>query len=111
MSGPPDKRFLIGVMIFGVVMTAADARWLSRGSIVIREGRGNGPVAGTIHGKSVLYYPLCIAWGALGVSMVALSVLAFFSSKEIFLRLSAYSCVALLLMAVVTVAAALWSGP
>src|SRR4051794_31627713 len=93
-SDQPDRRFLIAVLVFGIVGTAAGIRWLSSGSIVIRGGgarigvggglphhvpHGNARVAGTIRGDQVLYYPLCGAWIALGTSMVTLAALASFS--------------------------------
>jgi hypothetical protein len=43
--------------------------------------------------------------------MVALALLSFFTSNERWLKLSAYSCLVILLLAFTTVAAALWSGP
>jgi hypothetical protein len=43
--------------------------------------------------------------------MVTLIALALVTANEMFLRLSAYSCVFYLLLAFGTVAAALWSGP
>jgi hypothetical protein len=125
MTGPPDKRFLIAVLVFGIVGTGAGFNWLSVGRIVIRQGStrvGVGPlprpnpqekgwVAGVIEGDDLLYYPLCLAWVALGVSMVTLTALGYFSANELFLKLAAYSCVGVLLLGFGTVAAALWSGP
>jgi len=126
MTGEPDKRFLIVVLVFGIVGTAAGVRWLSRGEIVIRRGEGRvsvgagrpppaprpaGRAAGRIGGDHVFYHPICVAWVALGVSMVALSALAFFTANITCLKLSAYSCLAVLLPGFATLAAALWSGP
>src|SRR5688572_24892882 len=104
MNNQPDKLFLIGVLAFGLAGSAAAARWLSTGEIVIGEAttrvgarapgpapRG-GPVTGRIERSDLLFYPLCLTWLGLGISMTALSVLAFFTSKVLFLRLSAYSC-------------------
>jgi hypothetical protein len=68
-------------------------------------------VAGTIAADRALFYPLCITWIALGLSMIALATLSFFTFNETWLKLSAYSCLAILLLAFTTVAAALWSGP
>jgi hypothetical protein len=125
MSNQPDKRFLIVVLVFGVVGTLAGVRWLSSGSIVIREGktqvgvaagarppaaRGNSPVAGIIQREDLLYYPLCIAWIGLGTSMITLPALWLCCRNEVYARLSAYSCLAILLLGFATVAAALWSG-
>src|SRR5262249_10042376 len=68
-------------------------------------------VAGSIGGNDVVYHPLCVAWIALGVSMVALAVFSFFSSNVMHHNLAALSCLAFWLLAVGTLAAALWSGP
>ena len=127
MPSVSDKRWLlIVVLVFGALGAAAGFRWLSSGSIVIREGetqvgvggppphpvpRRNAPAAGTITADHLLYYPLCGTWIALGVCMVVLGVLAFFTAYELFFRLSAYCCLVYLLLAFGTVAAALWSGP
>ena len=127
MTTQPDKRLLIiVVLVFGIVATAASTRWLSTGAIVIRKGttrvgvgqspprpgpQPNAPAAGRIAADHALYYPLCITWIALGLSMVALPTLWFFTSNERWLKLSAYSCLAILLLAFTTVAVALWSGP
>ncbi len=126
MTSQPDKRFLIVVVIFGVLGASAGYHWLSAGAIVIREGGarigvGGGlpppvpqrgaRVAGSIGNNDVLYYPLCATWIGLGVSMVALSVLSFFSSNVLFCKLSAYSCLAFVLLAFGTVAACIWYGP
>jgi hypothetical protein len=88
MTGEADKRFLIVVLVFGIVGTAAGVRWLSHGEIVVRRGqtrvgvgqsrpppapRPAAPAAGRIGGDHALFYPICLAWVALGVSMVALS--------------------------------------
>jgi len=73
--------------------------------------QSDGPVAGTIGPKSALYYPLCVTWVGLGVSMVILSILSFLTSNELCLRLSAYSCLAFLLLAFGTLGASLWLGP
>ena len=43
--------------------------------------------------------------------MVALSALSFFTGSVTCLKLSAYSCLAVLLLGFATLAAALWSGP
>jgi hypothetical protein len=126
VSGQPDKRFLIFVLVFGIVGTAAGVRWLSGGSITIREGatrvgvggppprpvpQGDARVAGSIESDDLLYYPLCVTWIALGGSMVILSGLAFFLSKTLYFKLAAFSCLAFLLLGFGTLAAALWSGP
>jgi hypothetical protein len=122
----PDKRFLIVVFVFGIVAACVGIHWLRAGAIVIRGGESRtgvgetlpppapqrgAPVAGSIGHNSVLYYPLCVAWVGLGVSMVALSVLSFLSSNDLLLRLYAFSCLAILLLVEGTVAAAIWSGP
>ena len=126
MSSQPDKRFLIVVLVFGIVGTAAGVRWLSHGEIVVRRGqtrvgvgqgrpppaaRPAGPAAGRVGGDHLLYYPICVAWIALGASMVALAALSFFTGNVTCLKLSAYSCLAVLLLGFATLAAALWSGP
>jgi hypothetical protein len=43
--------------------------------------------------------------------MLALCVIAFLSSVELFLKLSAYSLATFFLLAFATLGAALWSGP
>ena len=122
-----DKRWLIIVVfVFGILGASAGFHWLSTGNIVIRQGesysgrragvprpapRQDAPVAGSIGADNVLYYPLCVTWIGLGVSMVALSALSVFSSQVLYLKLSALSCLALLLLAFGTVAAAIWLGP
>jgi hypothetical protein len=126
MTSQPDKRFLIVVLIFGIVGACAGSYWLSSGSIVIRQGgsrsgvggklppprpQSGARVAGNIGANDALYYPLCVLWVGLGVAMVALSALSFLSSNVLYLKLSAYSCLAILLLAGATVAAAIWSGP
>jgi hypothetical protein len=127
MTSRSDMRiFLIAVFVFGFLGAGAGYHWLSSGSIVIREGSTrvgvggrlppptpvtNAPAAGVIHGDSVLFYPLCFAWIGLGVAMVALAALTFFTASDFFGRLAAYSCVAFLALGFGTVAAALWSGP
>jgi hypothetical protein len=126
MTSQLDKRFLIVVLVFGIAGACAGFHWLSSGNIAIRQGgarigvggalprpapQRSAPVAGSIGVNGVLYYPLCVTWIALGVSMVALSVLAFFSSNDLLLKLSAFSCLAFLLLAFATVAVAIWAGP
>ena len=126
MASQHDKRFLmIAALIFGVLGSAAGINWLTSGSIVIRQRgirigvgggdarpvpQGNAPVAGTIGPGNVLYYPLCVAWIGLGASMIGLAALSFFTGRTFFLKLSAYSCLAFLLLGFGTVAAALLSG-
>jgi len=126
MPSPSDKRFLlIAVLIFGGLGTTAGIRWLTSGSIVIRErethigiGGGdsrpvpqsNAPVAGIIGVGHLLYYPLCVAWIGLGASMVGLAALSFLTGRTLFLKLSAFSCLAFLLLGFGTLAAALLSG-
>lgn len=46
----------------------------------------------------------------LGISMTALAVVAFFTGREIFLRLAAYSCPAAIALGFATWAASLWYG-
>jgi hypothetical protein len=124
MSTRPDKRFLIAVLIFGIVSTAAGIRWLASGSIEIGQGQGysgrapiaaqpqaNKPVAGRIDSGDLLFYPLCATWIALGSSMTLLSVCAFFSVHEMYARLAAYTCALILPLGFATVGVALWHGP
>jgi hypothetical protein len=47
----------------------------------------------------------------LGLSIVALSAQAFLRQDTLYLRLAAYSCLVIILLAFGTVATALWSGP
>lgn len=126
MVKPSDKRFLlIAVLIFGVLGAVAGLRWLTSGSIVIREERtpisiggehsrpvphDNARVAGKISADHALYYPLCVAWIGLGASMVGLAALAFLTGRILLLKLSSYSCLAFLLLGFGTVAVALLSG-
>ena len=116
---------IIAAFVFGIGGASAGFHWLSTGNIVIRQGEYSGrragvpqpaprpdaPVAGSIGAGNVLYYPLCVTWIALGVSMVAVSALCVFSAKVLYLKLTAFSCLAILLLAFGTVAAAIWLGP
>lgn len=126
-SSRADKRWVIlAVFVFGILGVCAGFHWLSTGEIVIRQGesysgrraaapppasRPDAPVAGSIASGNLLFYPLCALWIGLGLSMVALSALCAFSSKALYFILSAFSCLALLLLAFGTVAAAIWLGP
>jgi hypothetical protein len=103
-----DKRLLIGVLLFGIAYTATGWGWLSAGKIVLYED--SGPVAGVIGADDVLYYPLCGMWIGLGVSMIPLSILSYFSSNVLYLKLSALSLIAILLLGGGTAAAAIWYG-
>jgi hypothetical protein len=127
MTNKPGKGFLIAVLVFGLAGTAAGVRWLAKGEIVIREGRsrtgvggrgtpsatpqGGGRVAGHIRSDHALYYPLCVTWVGLGVSMITFAALSFFSSNGLYPRLAAYSLAAVLPLGFGTLAAALWAGP
>ena len=128
-----DKRWVIlAVFVFGILEVCAGFHWLSTGKIVIRKGesysgpasssgrraaapqpasRPDAPIAGSITSGNLLFYPLCAAWILLGVSMVALAALCAFNSNALFFILSGFSCLALLLLAFGTVAAAIWLGP
>ncbi|MBX3432587.1 MAG: hypothetical protein KF847_04635 [Pirellulales bacterium] len=106
-----DKRLLIGLLVLGVAYAVTGLHWLSAGNIVIRKAPSDGPVVGAIGANSVLYYPLCGIWIGLGVSMVALSILSFFSSNALYLKLSSFSFLAILLLGLGTLAAAIWAGP
>jgi hypothetical protein len=102
---PSDKRiFLLVVLVFGCVAAAVSARWLSTGNITIRHGKAHSAAAqpttrpaGQIPGDHILFYPIAIAWGLLGTSMIVLATLAFLRSDTVFARLSAY-CLALVLV-------------
>ena len=72
--------------------------------------RPDAPVAGRIASDNLLFYPLCVSWIGLGVAMVALSALCTFGSRVLYFILSAFSCLALLLLAFGTVGAAIWLG-
>jgi hypothetical protein len=125
-SNPAGRRLaLIAALIFGVLAAGAGGTWLSSGSIVIRGGEvhsgsarnlhpaaspTDAPVAGVIRNNNLLFYPLCLSWLGLGVTMVALALLSLFTSSLVYPRLSAWSCLALLLLAFGTVGAAIWSG-
>lgn len=118
-TGRPDWRFLPVVFIFGLAVTVGGVHWLTSGQIEIRAAKSRsrallpqtepGAVAGRITSQSWLYYPLCTAWVGLGTAMIVLPLLAFFRG-QFYARLAAYCCAALLLLAAVTVGAALWSG-
>jgi hypothetical protein len=113
MTSHLDKRLLIGVLVFGIAGAATGFQCLSAGNIVIYESHsdGHGPVAGVVGANNVLYHPLCGMWIGLGVSMVALSILSFFSSNVLYLKLSSFSLLAFMLLAFGTVVAAIASGP
>jgi hypothetical protein len=118
-TGRPDWRFLPIVFIFGLAVTAGGVHWLTSGQIEIRSGGSRsravspqsepGAVAGRITPQNWLYYPLCTSWVGLGTAMIVLPLLAFFRG-QLYARLAAYCCAALLLLTAVTVGAALWSG-
>ena len=109
----PDKRFLIVVLVFGLAASGASAHWLNSGEIAIRSGAAEGApqhggrIVGQIAGDRVLFYPICIAWALLGVTMIALSGLAFVRNETVLMKLSAYACAALLLL-VMTTSLAAW---
>jgi len=111
MSAPPDKRFLLMVLIFGLVAAGASGRWLTSGEIVIRGGKAHGApapsghsrVEGTIPRDHVLFYLVAISWGLLRVTMVTLAALAYFKSDHHLAKLCAYCCVAILTMRFATV--------
>jgi hypothetical protein len=119
-TGRPDWRFLPIVFIFGLAVTAGGVYWLKSGQIEIRSGESRsraampqsepGAVAGRITPQSLLYYPLCTFWVGLGTAMIVLPLLAFFRGQQLYARLAAYCCAALLLLTAVTVGAALWTG-
>ncbi len=126
-ASPSARLWLvIAVFVFGIAGASAGLHWLSTGNIVIRQGesysgrragvprpapRPDAPEAGSIGAGNILYYPLCFTWMGLGATMVALSALSVFSSNFLYPRLSALSCLAFLLLAFGTVAAAIWLGP
>jgi hypothetical protein len=111
MTSDLDKRILIGVLVFGIAYASTGLYWLSAGKIVLYDARSSSPVVGVIGANNILYYPLCGMWIGLGISMVPLSILSFFSSNVLYLKLSAFSLLAILLLGGGTVAAAIWSGP
>jgi hypothetical protein len=53
-----------------------------------------------------LFYPVCAAWGLLGVSLLVLTPLAYFRNDELLMKILAYTCAALLPLGFATVAAA-----
>ena len=82
---------------------AVSVRWLNTGEIVIRRNTSGGtqattqgPVVGRITSDHALFYPVCAAWGLLGMAMFVLAPLGYFSQNELLLRLAAYTCVSLL---------------
>jgi len=99
-----DKRFLIGVLVFGITFACTGYRWL------FSDSQGGMQIAGTIGRNDSLFYPLSACWLGLGITMVALAVFSFFSSKEIYLKLAAYSCLAIILLGFGTGAAAFFFG-
>ena len=106
-----DKRLLmIAVLVFGLVATAVSARWLKTGEIIIRQGTteevqatAQGPAVGQIKADHALFYPVCAAWGLLGVSMLVLGPLAWFRNDEFLMKLSAYACASILPLGFATV--------
>jgi hypothetical protein len=110
-NAPPGKLFLLAVLAFGIGATWASTQWLSNGAITIRSGtkgipQGRGAIVGQIVAEQGLFYPLCIAWGALGVTMIALSGLAFVWRRPLLLRLSAYALASILPLGFATFLAA-----
>lgn len=111
MAKQSDKRvLLIAALVFGLAATAASAQWLSSGEIVIRQGTSQGvqpttqgPVAGRIQSDHALFYPVCAAWGLLGLAMLVLTPLAYFRNDEFLMKLSAYTCAAILPLGFATV--------
>src|SRR5262245_37349158 len=94
-----DKRVMvIGAVVFGLVATAVSARWLNTGEIVIRRDKHDnqattqGPVVRRIKSDHALFYPVCAAWGLLGLSLLVLPPVAFFRNNEFLLKFSAYTC-------------------
>ena len=91
--------------------TWASAQWLNGGSITIRSGEAqgarpdSGQVVGQITAEQALFYPLCIAWGLLGVTMIALAGLAFVRKSPLLGKFSAYACAGLLLLVFTTLLA------
>jgi hypothetical protein len=127
-STQPDQRFLIVVLVFGIAATAAGGYWLKSGSIEIRTKRTRvgvgssgptppatrqhkGPVMGRIEAADLAFYPLCLTWLVLGLSMIVLPVAAYVSRNLLFFRLAAFTCAAILLLGLTTVALAAWYGP
>jgi hypothetical protein len=108
---PPGKLFLFVVLVFGLGATWASAQWLNGGSITIRSGEAqgarpdSGQVVGQITAEQALFYPLCIAWGLLGVTMIALAGLAFVRKSPLLGKFSAYACAGLLLLVFTTLLA------
>jgi hypothetical protein len=124
MNNKHDSWFLIAVLVFGVLGICVGGRWIAEGSIVIRKGgtrvgraatpprpAPKGAVAGTIESSDLLFYPICLAWISLGLTMLTMLSLAIFTRNLIFYRLAAYSLASVLVLGFSTVAAALWYGP
>lgn len=121
LSRQDHRIFLIVTLVFGLVASAASIRWVNLGSIEISKAeharggapspaQGKMPVVGRVESTDLLFYPLCGAWLMVATSMIIFPVCAFFSSQEIFTRLTSYCAAALLLLGFVTVAAAYWYG-
>jgi hypothetical protein len=118
MEKQSDKRMLlIAALVFGLVATAVSVRWLNTGEIVIRRGTRQevqattvGPVVGRIKSDHAMFYPVCAAWGLLGVSMLVLTPVAYFRNDEFLMKLSAYTCAAILPLGFATVAVAWLAG-
>lgn len=99
-----EKRVLVlAAILFGLVATAVSVRWLKNGEIVIRRQTSHnyqttslGPVVGKISSHDALFYPVCAAWGLLGVSLIVLSPLAYFRNDEFLMKILAYTCAAIL---------------
>jgi hypothetical protein len=117
MNEPVDKRFLLVTLLFGILAGGVCASWLNEGQIAIRYGRAHGqpaprnpgPPAGLITKDQLLFYPVCTAWGALGLTMVVSSGLAFLHNSHTWAKTGAYCCAILLLLTFLTVAVAiLW---
>jgi hypothetical protein len=112
VSESPDKRFLIAVLIFGIVAASVSATWLKIGKVTPnhRPSPGYSRVADEIPRGHVLYYFVTIAWGLLGNVMIVLSGLAHLSNDERALKACAWCCVAILVLGFLTAAATRLAG-
>jgi hypothetical protein len=118
MNAGFDKRLTLVAFLLGVIAIGVCASWLHDEKISIRHRSvrnppslsGEGLMVWEITEDHAVFYPLTIAWGMLGLAMVVLSAMTFLKREALLAKLSAYSCMAVLLLALATVGIAMMVG-